>query len=188
MSADPHGATTARQWLSSVLLSDGPDPAVEASLHLYGRFVGRWSMAVQAFDRSGAVHHCSGEIAFGWALNGRAIQDVWMIPTLAERGRGAPAPVTGNWYGTTLRVFDPAIDAWHIFWIDPATGFHCRQLGRAVGDDIVQEGALADGTRTRWTFSDIQADAFRWSADVSMDGSAWRRSLDIRAVRQPLNA
>jgi len=53
-------------------------------------------------------------------------------------------------YGTTLRVYDPRIDAWHIHWSDPLRQFYGRQIGRAHGPDIVQLGKSDDGhTRRR---------------------------------------
>ena len=57
-------------------------------------------------------------------------------------------------YGTTLRIYDPGIDAWHIIWSDPVKQYYSRQIGRARGTDIVQEGVDADGTHVRWTFTD----------------------------------
>ncbi|TIL41051.1 MAG: hypothetical protein E5Y87_03330, partial [Mesorhizobium sp.] len=63
-----------------------------------------------------------GEVHFGWVLEGRAIQDVWILPA---RNTGAQSSL-GKWsfYGTTLRVYDPGIDAWHIFWSDPRTQYY----------------------------------------------------------------
>jgi hypothetical protein len=110
-----------------------------------------------------------------------------MIPPREERPATLNAsdfPVTGPWYGTTLRVYDPKLDAWHIHWIDPATGFQARMVGRAHGGDIVQEGTLENGARVRWSFSNIRADAFRWTGELSMDaGQSWKLQVDIAARR-----
>jgi hypothetical protein len=35
-----------------------------------------------------------------------------MIPRLIERDGAAEFPIAGNWYGTTIRVYDPTILAW----------------------------------------------------------------------------
>jgi hypothetical protein len=117
-------------------------------------------------------------------LQGRAIQDVWMIPRLRDRKPGIePLPGAGNWYGTTLRIFDPDLDAWRILWNDPATNFFSQQIARMRGSDIVQEGPGPKGGVMRWTFSEIRPESFHWTAEHSMDEKNWRRQVDIRAHR-----
>ncbi len=81
----------------------------------------------------------TGEWHFGWALEGRAIQDVWIVPPRGELRRG-DAAANVNSYGTTLRVYDPDIDAWRIQWTDPVTQNFLQMIGRAEGDEIVQLG------------------------------------------------
>jgi hypothetical protein len=100
--------------LISVLHAKQADPARAEKLQLYGQFVGDWEATIIAHAQDDTRHETSGEIHFGWILQGRALQDVWMIPRLAERANAAAFPVAGNWYGTTLRIYDPKIDAWRM--------------------------------------------------------------------------
>src|SRR5262245_14652434 len=119
-----------------VLHSNHPAPDRAGKLALYGFLVGSWETTVVAHEESGATHTHRGEIHAGWVLEGRALQDVWMLPRRAERRPDSPPqplPVTGSWYGTTLRVYDPGLDAWHILWINPATQLYTRQIGRPRG-------------------------------------------------------
>ena len=96
--------------------------------------------------------------------------DVWVLP--------------GFFLGTTLRIYDPGLDAWHILWSDPLKQYYTRQLGRAEGRDIVQNGRLDDGTAIRWRFTEITGDSFRWLGELSHDdGANWRLQADFRARR-----
>ena len=170
--------------LVEVLHAEGPDPERQTQLALYSWLIGRWQFDITTFAEDGATHQGRGEIHAGWVLEGRAIQDVWMIPRLADRGPGvAQMPGAGNWYGTTLRIYDPHLDAWHILWSDPATGFFSRQIGRARGRDIVQEGPDPRGGKMRWTFNEIDTDSFHWTAEHSVDSFHWRKIVDVRARR-----
>jgi len=151
------------------LHSESPAPDRAKQLELYGWLIGDWTMTTSTHLDDGTVRNGTGEIHFGWVLQGRAIQDVWSLP--------------GIYYGTTLRVYDPALDAWHIIWSDPLRNFYTRQVGRRQGNDIVQVGTLGDHT-LRWTFTDITPDSFRWVGERSADGGeTWTLQADYRARR-----
>jgi len=145
-------------------------------LKLYGWLIGRWTMEATVYRDDGTRHQGPGEIHFGWVLEGRAIQDVWILP--------------GVFYGTTLRVYDPGIDAWHILWNDPLRQVYARQVGRAQGADIVQHGKNDAGEAVRWSFRDITPDSFRWTGERSRDDDktwefkTWELQAEFLARRQ----
>jgi hypothetical protein len=160
------------------LSAKGPVPDRAEKLKLYGWLIGDWRMDSTFFDDKGAAAKGpQGEIHFDWALEGRVIQDVWILPA---RDQPDPGSV---FYGTTLRIYDPAIDAWHILWTDPVKMLLTRQLARAQGPDIVQVGDDGKGTHMRWSFSEITHESFRWFGEVSADGKAWRPQVEFRARR-----
>jgi hypothetical protein len=152
------------------LQSAGPAPDRAEKLKLYGWLIGDWTFDATVFADDGTKHSGNGEIHFVWALEGRAIQDVWILP--------------GFFYGTTLRVYDPNIDAWHILWSDPVKQLYTRQIGRARGNDIVQDGTADSGDLMRWSFLDITRDSFRWLGERSKDGGAsWHVQSEFLAQR-----
>lgn len=181
----PVSAQTASEF-SQVLHADGPAAEHRDALMLYGQFVGDWDADIVTYSSDGARHQGRGEIHFGWVLQGRAIQDVWMIPRLAERRPDSPAmPVAGNWYGTTIRVYDPALDAWRIYWIDPATNNYYQQIGRKQGADIVQQGSVEKGGLSRWSFTEITPTSFHWKGEASGDqGATWHLLVEVFAHRR----
>jgi hypothetical protein len=164
--------------LADVLFAPGPDPALADKLALYGRFVGRtWETEIVAHETDGKKHSGRGDITFGWILQGRAVQDVWRIHPPAM-------PIAGAWYGTTVRVYDPKLDAWRIHWFDPARQIFAQQIARARGNDIVQEGTYESGTATRWSFTEITESSFHWLCEVSTDGGAsYRLLVEVLARR-----
>jgi hypothetical protein len=171
---------------AAVLHANAPNPEHAGALQLYGRFVGDWDSQIIAHSLDGARHHAQGEIHFGWILEGRAIQDVWMIPHLADRATAPPFPIAGNWYGTTIRVYDPTIEAWRITWIDPARSTFRQQIGRARGEDIVQEGTTESGALSRWSFTKITEKSFRWLGEARpAEASDWQLVVEVLAERRP---
>jgi hypothetical protein len=151
-------------------------------LALYGWLVGDWETTVTAYSPNGS-YEALGEIHAGWILEGRAIQDVWTIPR-ADSSSASPFPVAGNWFGTTVRSYDPTIDAWRISWIDPATNAYRQQIGRGRGADIVQLGTSENGAQSRWSFIEITPASFRWLGESSSDeGATWMLIVEVRARR-----
>ena len=88
-------------------------------------------------------------------------------------------------YGTTLRVYDASIDAWHIQWTDPVTRNFLQMIGRRQGDDIVQLATRPDGHLIRWSFLAITPNSFLWRGEVSADnGATWRINTEFTARRR----
>ena len=155
--------------LIGALHSGGPDPARAAELDLFGRFVGSWDLAWSARDTGGRLLTARGELHFGWVLGGRAIQD-----TLGFGGRP----------GTTVRLYDPARDAWRVVWFSPSLGDICVLEGRRDGDDVFQEGTQPDGAKIRWNFTDVRPDSFVWRGYLDREGTGeWLLEQEMRATR-----
>jgi hypothetical protein len=168
---------------ADALGADGPAADRAGNMDLYGRFVGSWDLDVTQFSKDGVVRQRKGEWHFGWVLEGRAIQDVWIVPPRGELRRG-DAAVNVNSYGTTLRVYDPRIDGWQVQWSDPVTQNFLQMIGREQGSDIVQLGTAPDGHLIRWSFLEITRDSFLWRGEISADGgSSWRKVTEFRARR-----
>lgn len=158
-------------------------PEIPETADAYGWLVGSWELDVLHYwGTRVADRGLKGEVHAGWVLEGRAVQDVWIMPSRPDRT--APPDKRMNMYGTTLRVWDPTMEAWRISWRNPAGDHHEDQIGRRVGQDIEQLGTRPDGTRTRWRFTEISVDAFHWTGEsLEQDGGTWRLEGEFRARR-----
>lgn len=178
------GATIiTREGFHEVLGAPGRSAEIKESQDVYGWLVGSWELDALRYAGVDVSHlNIQGEVHAGWILEGRAIQDVWIMPRRSER-----TPETGkanNMYGSTLRIWDPTREAWLIRWINPVSGHLEAQTGRKVGKDIVQVGARPDGTPTRWRFTEITRDSFHWIGEaLNSDGDTWRVEGEFRATR-----
>ncbi len=168
--------------LHPALRAPGRSTEIPDSGDLYGWLVGSWELDVRDYSADGSVRRTNGEVHFGWVLEGRAIQDVWIMPRRSERGDIAEK--ARNTYGTTLRVWDPSIQAWRVTWVNPVNGSRDELIGRSSGKDIVQVGTSADGGLIRWSFTEITEDSFLWLGErLSSDGKTWERKAEFRAKR-----
>ena len=167
---------------ASALVAGGRSPEIPEPADTYGWLIGSWELDVFDYEADGGVRRSKGEVHFGWVLEGRAVQDVWIMPPRAERT--ANLDRNHNRYGTTLRVWDPSIQAWRVTWINPVTGRRNELIGRRIGPDIVQVGTHADGTPIRWIFTEITPDSFRWVGEaLQPDGKTWKLEDEFRAKR-----
>ena len=158
-----------------LLAATGPFAEYADKLTLYGQFVGSWDIDGTWYEREGGQRKGTGEWHFAWILGGRGIQDVLFA------SRACP-----DRFGTTVRCYDAAADAWHVVWMQPYGGEFVHLVGRQVGDQIVQEVVGSDpGRRERWSFTDIAPDTFAWLGEVSLDdGATWFLEQEMRATRR----
>jgi AraC-like DNA-binding protein len=131
--------------LAEALVATGPDPEHAQALMLCGQFVGKWEFDWAAYDEEGKQLVTErGEWIFGWVLEGRAVQDVWIIP---ERGRRE----SDGEYGTTIRFYDPQQDAWLVSWSGPIGGSRdSGDVEESVLDLAVAVLACSSPERLAW--------------------------------------
>ena len=162
-----------------ILPASERSPEIPVADDLYGWLIGSWELDLTAYDDDGNVTESTGEAHFAWVLEGRAVQDVFINPRRSDRG--PQSPKFANWYGTTIRIYDPSIHAWRVSWFNPHDGIRAELIGRRDGKDIVQEGKFPDGTSIRWTFSEITKDSFRWRGEcLERDGKGWKLQVEFR--------
>jgi len=147
------------------LISTDRSVDIPESADVYGWLCGSWDLTVLRYrGLDVSVQGLTGEVHAARVLEGRAVQDVWIMPRVPER---ADRPNrTMNMFGTTLRSWDPATRAWRIAWTNPISGHYELQSGNWRGADILQVGDRADGTKTRWMFTEITADSFHWRGEA----------------------
>jgi hypothetical protein len=166
----------------TALTAAGRSPEVPEDFDVYGWLIGSWELDVRRYGVDVSERGIKGEAHFAWVLEGRAVQDVWILPRLSDRTASLEKSL--NSYGTTLRVWDPTLQAWRVTWINPVSGRRDELIGRWSGKDIVQIGAHSDGTPIRWIFSEITHDSFRWTGEVlEPDGKTWNLEGEFLAKR-----
>jgi len=169
-------AAEQRSGFESVLTASDLDQKIPDGADLYGWLVGSWELEVKHYWVDVRGRGLKGQAHFSRVLQGRAVQDVWIIPAVDSAGPSS--------YGTTLRVWDAALKAWRVTWVNPVTGVRNELIGRRVGNDIVQIGSHADGTPIRWTFTEISDGSFVWKGEaLNEDGQSWTLQGEFLAKR-----
>jgi hypothetical protein len=163
-------------WLIKGLGADGPDPNLKEKLMLFGQFVGDWDIIEARYTQAdGTDVKMKGEVHFGWILGGTAMQDVW----IGCQG-GSQKVVL---FGTTVRFYDPKIDAWRSTWHSPLKGLVQTFIAKKVGDEIVLEGKTAEGYPEKWIFSQITPQSFRWHSEETHGNDIWLLTEEMQVRR-----
>ena len=166
-------------WTIEGLPAHGPAPEYKEKLELFGKFVGDWDiLECKYLQDDGKWSNDRGEIHWRWILEGKAVQDVWSIID-KETQRVIPG-------GTTVRFYDPKIDAWRSTWISPDQGVVNTFIGRNVGEEIVLDLVNHEEDRLdRWIFSEITPTTFRWRGEQSTDfGKTWKIYEEMRIKKR----
>ena len=146
----------------------GPLSSLGDQAKVFGRFVGTWDGEYTEFSKDGKASRSSGEWIFGWVMDGRAMQDLFIIHPSAAHQDG--------FVGTTLRYFDPKSQSWSVTFVDPENGSVATLTGGAVQDGrIVLHSQNKDGKETRWSFDEIRPDSWVFRDEETSDGGkTWR--------------
>jgi len=169
------------QQMVAVLSARGPHASLGDQARTFDRFVGTWDCDFGFYLEDGSVRHSPGELEFGWVLDGRALQDLWITyPKEGDKERVM---------GTSIRFFDAKSKTWRVVFVSPKYGAVLTVQGGVEGDRIVLRGQDVDGGQLRWSFNDIKDDSFTWRGEKSRDGGkTWKLEEEHHMKRRPLGA
>ena len=160
------------------ILSNAPVARYAADLQLFGRFTGTWQTHVSYLRPDGSpARQVTGEWEFSYALDGRAVVDLWRVPAHAIACGDAERED-----GLCVRIWDPRLQLWRFTFHSTATTTVIHMYAHRFGPDIVLERAEADRIE-RWVFYDIKPDTFAWRNEISRNRGSWRTVQTVRAQR-----
>ena len=182
VSSDSSAAVTDPNSFGEALTSVSRSPDISPEDDLYAPLVGSWE--VDTLDRKddGTFVRGHGEWLFSRSLEGRAFQDVWIMPKRNPDGT-RPNNVY-NRYGTTVRMMNPKTRKWQITWFNPVSGDFDTLYARKEGSNIVQEGTRPSGQRVRWIFDQIEKNGFHWYGEAEQPDGSWRREVEFTGTRR----
>lgn len=166
-----------RSAMINVLGVPAPNPSLGEEAQTFDRLVGTWDAEFTFPRPDGTISRKTGELHFGWVMDGYAVQDLWIgYPAGSQKERTI---------GTTLRFFDTKLKQWRIVFINPQSGYVVTTRGGREGDRIVLRGVDTDGLPIRWTFKDITPASFHWQGEKSHDrGKTWTLEEDHHMRRR----
>ena len=144
------------------LTCDGKNSALPHEANYFEKLIGSWS--IEYIDCE-TLKVLKGEWHFSWILDGMAIQDVILLP--------------GYEYGTTLRIYNPATNAWDIAY--GYTGKIMRFEANKVDNKIVLTNT--EDERRKWVFVEIADQSFHWQYVMVQDDGSWQVNYDLHARR-----
>jgi hypothetical protein len=150
-----------RRDMITALPAAGPHPSLGDQARVFDRFVGTWDCDYATYSEDGKVTRFSGEVIFGWIIDGHAMQDIWI---------SQPKGATERSIGTSVRYYDGKSATWRVVWIAPTADTIIKLTGGLVGDRIVLLGQDTDGSPLRWSFNEIHPESFVWRGESSRDG------------------
>lgn len=169
---------TVSQDFLGALVSPRRAPDLADADDIFDFLVGSWDLEAVLFDPTGQTQRSKGELHASWVLEGRAMQDLFIIPRRADRTSGVPA--RGDRYATTIRTYDRALRAWRLTFINPAAPETSAELiARRKGQGIEMEGRLSDDTPIRWRYATIAPAAFHYTAERLRDDETWQLYLEL---------
>ena len=153
--------------------------SIPLARRIFAPLMGAWDLDVSWHEQGVRVRRDRGEWHFAWVLEGRAVQDVWIVPPRRLRAEAAQLYE----YGTSLRFYDPEIDAWRSTWIGPMQANIYTFIARGHDRSVTMDSTADASTARRWVFSDIRPKSFRWENFERSESGTWVLVQDFEATR-----
>ena len=151
--------------MNSKLFSTSRHSSIPEDKDTFGKFIGEWSLDLTITNQDGSTIQYKGEWHFFRILQGRAIQDIWIIPGLTSSEDD-----DFHEYGTTVRTFNPKTQKWRAVWVGPIQNQLFTFDIEDSGDQITLTASNITSMEMKWSFFGITPNAFKWKSEVKING------------------
>ncbi|TQV87243.1 hypothetical protein [Aliikangiella coralliicola] len=132
----------------------------QSQLGLFEPLLGNWRIEDFQLDAKGQWQPAGGaDWNFYSILNGAAIQDDWIAPSLSKA-----APKQGRQFGTNIRIYNPAKKQWEMAWMSNNGKKVDTFIAKEKDGKIIMQGIFG-GKNTKITFYDISEKTFLWKME-----------------------
>ena len=155
-----------------------PSPSLGDQAIVLARLVGTWDVEYTDYMKDGTTLRRTGEFTVGWIMDGRAIQDVWIVnPWGTHKDREVY---------TEVHYFEAKSQTWQAIFVDPQAGSIAKLTSIELSKDRYVLVTHDLGNKdTRWSFNDIRPDSFQWRDEESSDGGkTWKLYSDYHMTRR----
>jgi hypothetical protein len=172
-----HNAGSAESNLDLTAGSNNPHPSLGDQAQVFGRLLGTWNVEYMDILKDGKRLQRTGLFVVGWVMDGRAIQDLWIVDP-------SPGHAEREVY-TDVRYFDPKTRSWPAIFVDPEHASMSRFSGGALADGrIVLQTSDLGRKQTRWSFEDIEPNSFVFRDEaLGDDGKTWKLQAEYHMRR-----
>lgn len=161
----------------TALCSNARNERILEEYDFFGCLIGEWNIVWNDHLEDAEPRRVKGEWIFSRVLDGTAVQDLFIVPSREERLMDRQPDAE---YGTTLRIFNPKIMAWDIFY--GCMGEAIRLTARKIGEEIILTENMTG--KMRYVFSDINTSSFLWRKERMDDSNEWKTIAKVIAERK----
>lgn len=166
-----------KSGFAKALCSDARSAKIPSEHDFFAPLIGDWDIWWTDGLQSGTPREVRGEWLFARVLDGSAVQDVFIVPSRAQR---LANPQPDAEYGTTIRIYEPTSGTWDIFYGCVGTALRLTAHKEAEEIVLVQNGEEA----MRYVFSGMSEASFSWRKELQSDAGLWQVVARVRARRK----
>ena len=162
--------------LAKVLQASQPEATLRQAAAAVDRLVGDWSVDYVDIAKDGKATRRTGRFVVRWVLDGRAVEDVWIVDPSGTRKEREVY--------TDVRYFDPNLRTWKAVFFDPEHASVASFTGESGGDGLILHSPDLGAPDSRWSFINVRADSMVFRDEASDDGGkSWRLRSEYHLTR-----
>lgn len=134
-------AADPRLDMIATLRAAKPNPSLGDQANVLSRLVGTWDVDYMDYRKDGTTLRRTGVFTVGWIMDGRAIQDVWIVNPWGTHDEREVY--------TEVHYFEPKSHTWQAIFVDPQAGSIAKLTSIEQTKDRYCSSHRISATKTR---------------------------------------